>query len=267
MNVYFILAIICGTLATICTIKGGLVHGKQSSEAQIAAIDKKLESFAKNYTAINSNVLLKEDRKQEVKRINDYEQIAKEYYKMLPVKMAEKKANSAKAELESLKKSSMIEGLLKDLEISTRNLVEAYNNTDNATDIKLVITDFPKNLHELESRNSYHILLYFTDDIIWGIRFVTYPDQTLALQLVKLLSPSKNSRYEELQLTNDSINLVFGDNKFGISLNSRISNETKEFLVKDIMESGKEIDNFNPVAETLIKRIIEHEIMNLKEKS
>lgn len=266
MNTYFIFAIIFGALATICTIKGGIIQGKQSSDAQITAIEHKLESFGKNYMTRNSDIPLKEDRKYEIERINDYKKIAKEFYKMLPIKTAEKKANTAKLELDSLKKAATIQTLLKQLEQSIQNLVNAYNNSDNEINIKLEITDFPKDLQSIESRNSYHILMSFSNQIHWGIRFVTYPDQTLALQLVKLISPTSTSTYEELKLTNDSINLVFLDNKFGISLNSAISEEAKEFITKDIVKSRQEMNNFVPSIELLVKRIIEYEITTLKEK-
>jgi len=71
---------------------------------------------------------------------------------------------------------------IKEIEREAGALVSSFNAAGAGGTLTIQASDFPDNI--FRDTGLYRILVSFGDQIHWMVRFVTYPDRTLALQLV-----------------------------------------------------------------------------------
>ena len=140
----------------------------------------------------------------------------------------------------------------------------AYNRSAGYVVLELQSNGVPNNLFRPSQNHPAYVLLKFLGQKYWSIRVVLYPDRTLALQFVRLLSPDGSSNYQTMHLSNDSINLVLLKDQFGVSLNQSISDAVKANVTERLPTAPQSLDKFEPVATELTRRIIEYELLPLK---
>ena len=93
------------------------------------------------------------------------------------------------------------------------------------------------------------------------VRFVTYPDRTLALQLVRVRGKEHAAVHDNFMLTNDSINLVLTEEEFWVSLNQSISKDVVADIVGDLSRNYRSLDVFENTLIVLLRRAIERELI------
>ena len=264
MNIWYITAIIFGAIAAFCAYKGSVVEGRRSSQEQTSHIESKLQTLGMQIQDLrvdpnSANKLAK------IQEIDDkYKSLAEEFFRSAPIRVAEEKMRTAKQRVEDVQKAQEVEAYFKVVKREVEKLAIAYNNTAQKNILKIESGFIPNNAVHSSIDHSAYILLIFSDSKYWGIRIVSYPDRILALQFVHLLSTDGSANYQKMQLTNDSINLVFFKDHFGISLNQSISTSVKANIT-DGLPSEFSLDKFEIVAAGIARKIIEFELLSFQE--
>ena len=143
--------------------------------------------------------------------------------------------------------------------MKSRRLAEAYNHTAGRQVLEITSNDFPINIYS--PNKAFRVLYKFEGPVFWLMRLVMYPDQTPAMQFVRVESISGHTDYTNFRLTNDSINLVLFPEDFGLSLNQSISQAVTRNVVGDMPRARRSILELDSAAATLVRRIIEHQML------
>ena len=154
----------------------------------------------------------------------EYEGAAHQFYGELKNRIKERKRIEEELIDNEIRKSKVLGSRIEDIEREAGALVSSFNAAGAENLLTIQASEFPNNI--FRDTGDYQFLVLFGDQIYWMIRFVTYPDRTLALQLVRVKGEEHASVHDNFMLTNDSINLVFVENEFWVSLNQSISRRT-----------------------------------------
>lgn len=258
MNAYYIAAIVLTAAAAFCAYKGTTLQNRNLSSEQTARIEAQLKNLGnkiqeakqKGGDQVSSTAI--EDLQQE------YESIAKRFFNGLPIKVEEKKVRDTERTIEQLKKSREVEAHIQKLEQEALAMVAGFNKANSKVQLSVLRSEIPVNIYE--NLEKYRFILSFGGISYWLIRFSTF-DEILSLQFVRVKGAKNASLYEVFEFSNDSILLVFSDDKFSISLNRIIANEIKSNVIGDIQLQPKLMSEFDSTAKTILQRIIEHEIV------
>ncbi len=255
MNYLYWLALICTGLAFLFTYLGS----QYDSAEQGRKIEVRLQDLGNQLQAAQSGGSQPPGQVEAIKQ--EYMKLAKQFFDNLPLKAAEQKASDANALLLQLQTSRELEAHLRLLETTAVDLATAYNATAGQKRITVDSTKFPIDVFADKERGSYRILIDFDKKNYWAIRLVIYPDKTLALEFVRLVKPIGVETYEGMRLTEDSVQLVFiQEKKFRLSLNQAISKVVKEQVAAGAPLIGN-MEQLDDVAVLFLRRIIEYQLV------
>lgn len=264
MNAWYIAAILLGAVATFCTYYGSVVEGRRSSEEQTSRIESKLQSLG---IQIQDLRLGAESPAQSAKlqEIDEkYRGLAEEFFRSIPLRTAQEEVRTAKQQVEEVQKTQEAEAHFRAVKREAEKLAAAYNRSAGRVVLELQSNGVPDNLFRTSQNHPAYLLLKFPGPKYWSVRIVLYPDRTLALQFVRLLSPDGSSNYQTMQLTNDSINIILLKDEFGVSLNQSISDPVKANVTASLPTARQPLHKFESTVTDLIQRIIEYELLPLK---
>jgi hypothetical protein len=264
MNIWYIAAIILGAAAAFSAYYGSIVEGRRSSQEQTSRIESQLQTLGTQIQELR----LDADSPAQSAKIQEadkkYRTLAEEFFRAIPLRTAEEEARTAKQQVDEIKKTQEMEAYFRAAKREAERLATAYNRAAGKVLLELQSNGVPENLFRPSQNHPAYVLLKFQGPKYWGIRIVSYPDRTLALQFVRLLSPDGSSNYSTMQLTNDSINLVLFTDQFRISLNQSISDAVKANITHGFSTAQQPLDGFESVVTELTRRIIEYELLTLK---
>ncbi|MGC2221530.1 MAG: hypothetical protein WA624_03750 [Methylocella sp.] len=163
--------------------------------------------------------------------------------------------------MEEVQKTQEVEAHFRAVKREAEKLAAAYNRSAGKVVLELQSNSVPENLFRTPQIHPAYVLLKFPGPKYWAVRIVAYPDRTLALQFVRLLSHDGSSNYEAMQLTNDSINLILFKDHFGLSLNQSISDPVKANVTDRLPRTPQPLDQFEVAATELTRHIIEYELL------
>ena len=129
--------------------------------------------------------------------------------------LAQTKNNAITLGTGEVTKSKVLGSRIKNIEKEAGALVSSFNAAGAENLLTIQAAEFPNNI--FRNTGVYRIIVSFGDQIHWMIRFVTYPDRTLALQLVRVRGKEHAAVHDNFMLTNDSINLVLTEKEFWVS--------------------------------------------------
>ena len=261
INLWYIAAIIFGALTAFCTYYGATVDSKNGAAEQTARIETQLQALG---TQIQSLRLEPESTEQSTKRHaleEKYKYLAEEYFRSVPLRTAQAEARTAKQRVEEIQKTQELETYFISIRSEIEKVIAAYNSSVERTAIRLMSRDVPKNLFDAKENHPAYVMLEFDAKRFWAIRIVSYPNKTMALQIVRLIDPDGTASYDAMRLTNDSINLVITGEQFGISLNTAISDEVRENIAGGAGTEMRPLSDLTKSAAELTRRIIEYELL------
>lgn len=260
MNLWYVTAIILGALAAFCGYYGSIIENRRGTQEQAQRIEVQLQKFGNRLQAIRNEptgVVAQEVAELE----REYKSLAKQFFDSLPLRAAEQKARDANQQVDQIQRSRAIENHFRELEQESRQLAEAYNRTAGRPILQIASNDFPVNIFSRPVGEQFYILYSFDNSAYWAARLVMYPDQTPALQFVRLQSLNGSADYSKMSLTNDSINLVLLPEEFSLSLNQSISPAVAENIVVDMPRLRRPIAELDGTTATLARRIIEYQMV------
>jgi hypothetical protein len=263
INAWYIAAILLGAAAAFCAYYGSIIEGKQSAEEQTSRIETQLQALGTQIQELRlgADTPAQSAKVQEVDE--RYQALAEEFFRSLPLRTAQEEARTATEQVEQVRKTQEVEAYFRAAKREAEKLAAAYNRSAGRVVLELQSNGVPENLFRASQTHPAYVLLKFRGTKYWGIRIVSYPDRTLALQFVRLLSPDGSSNYETMQLTNDSLNLVLFNDQFGVSLNQSISNAVKVNVTDGVSMARQPLDKLESVVTELTRRIIEYELLPL----
>lgn len=263
MNIWYIAAIIFGAITAFCTYYGSVVDGKKNANQQATRIESALQSLGGEIQKIRISNNNTTDQAAEVDAIDErYRSLAKDFFKSIAVRRAKVEVKTAQQRVDEIQKTQKVEAYFMKVKQEAEKLATAYNQSAGTLFLKINSSPVPENFFKPPQDHPAHLLLSFQNKKYWAVRIVSYPDQTLAIQFVRLLDPTKSGEYAKMQLTNDSINLVILENDFWISLNSSISTQIKSDVLADTPIDRQSLEKLYEVAASFIRRIIELELVN-----
>lgn len=264
INAWYIAAIVLGAATAFCAYYGSTVDDKRSSEEQTTRIETQLQNLGTQIQALRHTT----DSPNQSAMVADvdkkYQALAEEFFRSAPLRSAQEEARTASQRVEEVQKTQELETYFRAVKHEAEKLATAYNRSAGRTVLELQSNGVPENLFRPSQSHPAYILLQFAGPKYWGIRIVSYPDQTLALQFVRLLSPDGSSEYQKMLLTNDSINLVMLKDQFGVSLNQSVADAVRANVTEGISLQRQPLDRFESVANELTRRIIEYELLTLQ---
>lgn len=264
INAWYIAAIVLGAAAAFCAYYGSTVDGKISSEEQTTRIETQLQNLGTQIQAL----LHTTDSPTQSAKIAEvdlkYQALAEEFFRSVPLRSAQEEARTARQRVEEVQKTQALETYFRAVKHEAEKLAIAYNQSAGQTVLELQSNAVPENLFRPSQSHPAFVLLKFAGHKYWGIRIVSYPDQTLALQFVRLLSSDGSSEYQKMQLTNDSINLILLKDQFSVSLNQSIADAVRSNVTEGISLQRQPLNRFETVANELTRRIIEYELLTLQ---
>jgi len=263
INGWYIAAILFGAAAAFCAYYGSMVDDKRSSQEQTSRIESQLQTLGTQIQElrIDANTSGQSVKIQEADE--KYQAIAEEFFRSIQLRTAQEEARTAKQQVEEIQKTQKVEAYFLAVKREAEKLATAYNRSAGQIVLEILSNAVPSNLFRASEDHPAYILLKFSGPKYWGIRIVSYPDRTLALQFVRLVSPDGFPNYQTMRLTNDSINLLLFDGQFGISLNQSISDAVKVNITNGLSVDRQPLDAFDSVASEIIRRIIEYELLPL----
>jgi hypothetical protein len=263
INAWYIAAIVLGAVAAFCTYYGSVVESRHNSEEQSARLESQLQSLG---TKIQELRLApgSSDRSAELREVEEkYRALAEEFFRSMPLRTAQEEVRTAQQQVEEVQRTQELEAHFRAIQREAEKLAAAYNRSAGKIVLEVEGNGVPKNLFRPTGNHPAYVLLKFRGPKFWGIRIVSYPDRTLALQFVRLFSPDGSSNYQMMQLTNDSINLVILKDQFNISLNQSVSDAVKANVTDGLSTTRQSTDELEAVAAELTRRIIEYELLSL----
>ncbi len=153
----------------------------------------------------------------------------------------------------------MLSAKIREIEREAGSFVSSFKEAGASDTLTIQASAFPDNI--FRNTGTYRILVSFSDQMYWLLRFVTYPDRTLALQLVRVRGKEKAAVHDDFMLTNDSINLVFSEDKFWVSPNQAISKDVVTDIIGDLPRENRSLDVFTGTVIELLRRMIERELV------
>lgn len=266
MNWYYVLAILCTALAMGFGYLGSSAQSKKDSSEDRERIEGQLRELGTKIQTLQSQPTESQSTESIQTIENEYISIAEEFYKSLPLEVAEQRSKTAAAIAEQVKTSGNLSKHLQKLELEASKLVQAFNSSTPTGQIRLVTAPSPSNFYDQTEAKPYKLLFSFASNSYWAVRFVYYADKSLALQFVKLrpMNPKEMAPvpFENLALTNDSINLILREKDFLVSLNSVIANSVKTRIV-DPLAGAHLMTEFDDASKGLVERIIKYELLEL----
>jgi len=189
----------------------------------------------------------------------EYEGAAHQFYGELKNRINQQKRIEEEQVDSEIAKSKVLGSRIKEIEKEVGALASSFNAAGAGNLLTIQASDFPDNI--FRDTGVYRILVSFGDQIYWMIRFVTYPDRTLALQLVRVRGKEDASVHDNFMLTNDSINLVFKEEEFWVSLNQSISKDIVTDIIGELPRNHRPLDVFESTIILLLRRAIERELI------
>lgn len=189
----------------------------------------------------------------------EYVGAAHQFYGELKNRINQRKQIEEKQLDSEIAKSKVLGSRIKKIEKEIGALASSFNSVEAGNFLTIQVSNFPDNI--FRDTGVYRILVSFGDQMYWMIRFVTYPDRTLALQLVKVRGREDASVSENFMLTNDSINFIFKDEEFWVSLNQSISKDIATDIIGDLPKNCRPLDVFENTLILLLRRVIERELI------
>ncbi|MDH4205343.1 MAG: toll/interleukin-1 receptor domain-containing protein [Desulfobacteraceae bacterium] len=189
----------------------------------------------------------------------EYEGAAHQFFGEIKNRIKQKKEVEKSQEEAEVTKSKLLSARIKEIEREAGSLVSSFKAAGAGDILTIQASIFPDNI--FRETGTYRILVSFRDQMHWLVRFVTYPDRTLALQLVRVRGKEQASVHDNFMLTNDSINLVLSEDKFWISLNQAISKEIVTDIIGDLPRKNRSLDFFTSTVLELLRRTIERELI------
>jgi TIR domain len=184
---------------------------------------------------------------------------AKQFFESVKTRRQEIRQREANQANALLRKSQQIGALVAVVDRKVAQVVAAFNDAAGRRLLNLQISDFPPNL--FKNIGQYRILVSFGSQTYWMVRFVTYPDGTPALQLVKVMGAPEAKVSDNFNLTNDSINLVLLSDDYWMSLNSGISSDVVSEVVRDVERTNRPLSELPGTLVALLRNAIELELL------
>ncbi|MGE0645054.1 MAG: hypothetical protein AB7P24_15430 [Nitrospira sp.] len=261
INTWYIAAIVLGAAAAFCTYYGSIVEGKRSSEEQTSRIETQLQSLGTQIQDLRQTADSPTQSAKVEEMDKRYQALAEDFFRSVPLRSAQEDARTAKQRVEEVQKTQEVEAYFRVVKHEAEKLAIAYNHSAGRTVLELQSNGVPENLFRPSQDHPAYMLLKFDGPKYWGIRIVSYPDRTLSLQFVRLLSTDGSPDYQKMQLTDDSINLILLKNQFGVSLNQSLSEAVRANVTDGISLERQPLDKFESVAAELTRRVIEYELL------
>lgn len=189
----------------------------------------------------------------------EYVGAAHQFFGEIKNRIKQRKRLEESQEEAEVTKSKVLGSRIKEIEREAGALVSSFKAAGARDTLTIQASDFPNNI--FRDTRLYRILVSFGDQIHWMVRFVSYPDRTLALQIVRVRGKERASVHDNFMLTNDSINLVFVEDKFWVSLNQAISKDVVTDVVGDLPRDNRSFDVFTSTVLALLRRTIERELI------
>ena len=185
MNWYYIVATVCVTLGALFGYLGTTINSKKSAEEsrqatkeQTERIEGKLKDLGNQIQALHSKADVP-GKEVEIEQIeNQYNALATEFYKKLPIEVEEFKGRSATKTIHQLERSRRIEAHVHTLENLAKALARAFTSQNPNKPITIRVSEFPTNIYSRDTKSNYQTLLSFSPNSHWQIGFVWYPDDT-----------------------------------------------------------------------------------------
>lgn len=257
INGWYIAAVVCGAAALYFAYMGS----QHDSNRSTARLESQLQDLGTDIQELRQAPATPEKAAQIEKANEEYQALAKDYFGSRDLRAAQEEARTAQEQVEDLQRVQVAETYLRTIGREAEQLAAAYNDAAGQVVLKTSSEIEPKKLAEADEEHFAHVLLEFDGPRFWGVRITTYPDRTRAIQFLRLVSPDGSSEYEKLNLTNDSINLVLGDDNFWVSLNSNISDAVKANVADGLTLVHQPLNEIEGYAATLLRRIIEFELL------
>ena len=189
----------------------------------------------------------------------EYEGSAHQFFGEIKNKVKQKRQLEKSQEESEVTQSKLLSAKIKEIEKKAGSLVSSFKAAGAGDTLTIQASAIPENI--FRDTATYGILVSFSDQMHWLVRFVTYPDRTLALQLVRVRGKEKASVHDDFMLTNDSINLVLSEDKFLVSLNRVISKDVVSDIIGDLPRENRSLDVFTDTVLELLRRMIERELI------
>ena len=266
INAWYIAAVIFTALAAYSAYYGSVVHSRRSAEEQNSRIEAQLESLGQRIQDLRIDSKSEEDSTKIDEIDERYRQLAEEFFESIELRAAKEESRTAQEKVAKIQKIQKLEAHLREIEKEARELAEAYNESSDKISIKIESNTKVENLHGTDPENIPYILLNFEDSRFWGIRVVSYPNRTIALQFVRLVSPENSLVYQQMRLTDDSINIVLLEDKFTVSLNAKISEAIKANIADKLTLNRQSIDKLTGFSAELTRLVIEYELLSIERR-
>jgi hypothetical protein len=240
-----------------------VVENRRNSEQQGSRLETQLQTLGAQIQELRLETD-PSDKAAKLKEVDEkYQALAEEFFRSMPLRTAQERFRTAQQQVEEVQRMQALEVYLRAIKSEIEKLAAAYNRSAEQPVLEIQADITVQNRFDPNNKSNLYILLKFQGPRFWAIRDVSYPDRTIALQFVRLLSPDGSSNYEAMQLTDDSINLVLFEDKFGVSLNQSISQAVKANVTDDLSAATQPLDKLGPFATELARRIIEYELLSL----
>lgn len=266
INAWYIAAIVLGAAAAFCAYYGSIVEGRKSSDEQSSRIETQLQRLGTQIQELRHGAESPAESAKVEEVDKKYQALAEEFFRSIPLRSAQEEERTAKQRVEEVQKTQEVETYFRAVKREAERLAAAYNRAAGRNVLELQSNSVPDNLFRPTHEHPAYVLLKFPGPKYWAVRIVSYPDRTVALQFVRLLSPDGSPTYQRMQLTSDSINLVLLKDQFGVSLNQSISEAVRANITQGISTQRQSIDMFEAVATELTRKIIEYELLPLQAK-
>jgi len=266
MNIWYIAAILFGAITAFCTYYGSVMEGRRSSQEQTFLIESRLQNLGTQIQELRAGPNVPSQTEKIKEADLKYKALAEDFLRSISLRKAKEEERTAKQQVEEIQKTQEVEAYFQIVKREVEKLAAAYNNSAGKMVLEIKSKAVPENLFRPSGDHPAYILLMFSNSKYWGIRIVSYLDRTLALQFVRLLSPDGAANYQTMKLTNDSINLIFLKDQFGISLNQYISDSVKANITDGLPKTQLPLDKFEPTAADIARKIVEFELLSLVAK-
>lgn len=262
INGWYIAAILLSAGAAFCAYYGSVVDNRRNSDAQSTHLEQQLQKLGTQIQELRQEPH-SSSKSAEIEAVDErYKKLAEEFVRSAPLRSAQEGARTAQQLVQEVQKTQEVEAYFQYIWREAEKLAAAYNGAANKTVLEIQGNPVPENIFRAAGDHPAYVLLKFEGPKFWCVRIVSYPDRTLALQFVRLLSPDGSSNYQTMRLTDDSVNVVLFDEQFGFSLNQSISDAVKANVTASLPTTKQPIDLLQALSVDLVRRIIEYELLS-----
>jgi hypothetical protein len=243
-NTYYALAVVFVTLSAIF----GYIGANRSGDEQAEKLSRKVDELGDKISSLPTTHVTP----QKVEDIeSEYKDLVREYLSTLPEKSQELKIEQEKRRLAQLEATRTIKPVVDFVSSTLGNLAAEF--TKNGVPISFEATPFPANVF---SNEPYQMKLNVHGQDYWSVHFVDREVNKIGLMFVLI-----ESRGQSEHLTNESI--VFrwvGSDRYGFSLNNRISDEAKSNIFDGLNTNSHALSGAEQDLKRLLVNLVKYEV-------